>query len=184
MSCASCTPNDYRQRAAKMRRHIATVALLLLAQNVGVAAPPPESDWNIFLGIKRGDTFEDVKKLFGEPELQATTKPPTGLRYFQGALGVSCSKQTGKVLSISIKADTEPEAAALRNGLDIVHISDPKLRYLRMDVPHLRMEFGKKLERFTWNRGANQRWDYEYSPRTMISFQFGILQVHWNDMER
>jgi hypothetical protein len=148
------------------------------------AAPPPESDWDNFVGIKRGDTADDVKKVLRDPEVQAPTNPPTGLRYFQGALLVHISNQTNKVDTISIKADTEPESAALRAGFESTHISDPKLRYLKMDIPHLRKEFGKKLERFTWNRGANQRCDYEYSPRTMISFQYGVLTVRWNDVSK
>ena len=132
----------------------------------GYLIPPPEQAWDRFAGIWRGDTAADVKKLFGEPLLKETNAGQE-LRYFDGALVVTCDKQTQRVRSVCLDRSTESFRTQWRAASAKRHLYELQWASFSKNYESLRKVFGPKLEKHSTERG--ETFDYAYSPRTTIS---------------
>ena len=128
--------------------------------------PPPEQAWDHFAGIWRGDTAADVKKLFGEPLPNETNAGPK-LRYFDGALVVTCDKQTQRVQSVCLDLSTEAFRTQWRAASAKRHLYELQWDWSGENYESLRQVFGPKLEKHSTERG--ETFDYAYSPRTTVS---------------
>ena len=132
----------------------------------GYLFPEPEQAWGHFAGIWRGDTAADVKKLFGEPLPNETNAGP-GLRYFDGALVVTCDKQTQRVQSVCLDLSTEAFRTQWRAASAKRHLYELQWDWSGENYESLREVFGPKLEKHSTERG--ETFDYAYSPRTTVS---------------
>jgi hypothetical protein len=132
----------------------------------GFLIPPPEQAWDHFAGIWRGDTAADVKKLFGEP-LPNGTNAGAELRYFDGALVVTCDKQTQRVQSICLNLSTETFRTQWRAASAKRHLYEQQWDWSGQNYESLRKVFGSKLDKHSTERG--EIFDYAYSPRTTVS---------------
>jgi hypothetical protein len=138
-----------------------------LESDYGYLIPPPEQAWDHFAGIWRGDTAADVKKLFGEP-LPNETNAGSELRYFDGALVVTCDKQTQRVRSVCLDLSTETFQTQWRAASAKRHLYELQWASYSRNYESLRKVFGPKLEKHSTERG--ETFDYAYSPRTTVSW--------------
>ncbi|HEU5238009.1 MAG TPA: hypothetical protein VFU37_12815 [Pyrinomonadaceae bacterium] len=132
----------------------------------GFLVPPPEQAWDHFAGIWRGDTAADVKKLFGDPMPNEANAGPE-LRYFDGALVITCDKQTQRVKSVCLDLSTETFRMQWRAASAKRHLYELQWDWSGENYESLRKLFGPKLEKHSTERG--EAFNYAYSPRTTVS---------------